>query len=507
MKWCGIAQAPSVADPTLVCQNPGDFKTMMWRRHERASDCIWIQQCQLTLRSGGAIQSSDYKSFADLDTSIGTPGDIVISPITEMDNTWMMCDTAWQPQPKGAIAISAKRLLDNTGAVVARGVAYQGSITRPWLAVADPTVYCQLNERSLAHEAGHVLSLPHVASGLMQTGGAGATLTLAECNQARTYLQNNTILDPPAQPSQRTDLVDYVFDERGDSPRGMGFLDINKVVATDNSASGGDLSFCIGTEGLVSTQLPTLGRVVNYWIALDADNNPKTGGDPAALIPGTPIKGVEFIAQVSFDLLRKTTTAALYEVGEFGRFVPVLLPPGLITAAIRTINLVICDPEKRFHGPTVIPKFSEIDFKIANKAFEFLGLPQGGRLFPRGLMLQAVSSVPSTQFMDMAPDKGGVLKFPEIHFPSVAVPAQITRGQFAPVAVQGMPPGVKLMVFLGQFKIEIPDMVTNDQGQAEFRFLVPANAPTRRTLLTVGIPDPRNAITADTIVEVVGPRP
>ena len=98
--------------------------------------------------------------FNDLSTAIGTPGDIVVSPITEMDAAWLNGDMIWNtptPQPKGIIAISARRLIDATGVEVARGIAYQGSITQPWLAVKDASLLCQLNERSLAHEFGHVL--------------------------------------------------------------------------------------------------------------------------------------------------------------------------------------------------------------------------------------------------------------------------------------------------------------------------------------------------------------
>ncbi|HXG48039.1 MAG TPA: hypothetical protein VNO52_10480 [Methylomirabilota bacterium] len=110
MKWCGIAEAPGIANPALVCEP--SFRDYMWRRHERASDRIWIPQCRITLRSGAAgISHLNYKMFGDLDTTTGLPGDIVVSPITEMDNTWLQCDMAWNtptPQPKGVIAVSAR---------------------------------------------------------------------------------------------------------------------------------------------------------------------------------------------------------------------------------------------------------------------------------------------------------------------------------------------------------------------------------------------------------------
>ena len=82
IKWCGISEAQSVNNPTLVCQAPGDFKTMLWRRQERASDCIWIPQCNMTLRSGGVIAMSDYHAFNDLSPTPGVLGDVQVSPHT-----------------------------------------------------------------------------------------------------------------------------------------------------------------------------------------------------------------------------------------------------------------------------------------------------------------------------------------------------------------------------------------------------------------------------------------
>src|SRR5262245_25367807 len=70
MKWSGITEAPSVSAPAASlpgCTNPGDapltFKGMLWRRHERASDGIFIPQCRITLRSGGTVHFSSYLKF------------------------------------------------------------------------------------------------------------------------------------------------------------------------------------------------------------------------------------------------------------------------------------------------------------------------------------------------------------------------------------------------------------------------------------------------------------
>lgn len=516
MKWCGITEAPSVNAPASSlpgCTNPGDdpltFKGMLWRRHERASDAIFIPQCRITLRSGGTVHFSQYLKFNDLDTSVGAPGDIVVEPDdAEMYQTWHECDELWGSQTKGIIAVSVRRLINTSGESVWRAASYVGSFTAPYLAANDPTEECQLNERSLAHEVGHILTLQHSnsADNLMESGGLGAEISTGQCNSMRNHLDSNTLLDPPGGlggGGQARNLVDFVFDTRRE--RGVGgkanHLDIRKVVAIDDSASGGDLSFYIGTEGLMPRRE---GQVTTYWIALDTDNDPATGADPFGFFPGRPMRGVELIAQIQGEGER--VAAALFAPNADGRWVAVELGR-LVLADIRDISLV-CDPLPSYRGPSSFPKFSEVGFRIDSGAFARLRFPAGGRLFPRGLRLQAAASMPGVQAVDLAPDEGGVLEFPEIVFPSIAVQGRAARGEVVPVVVDDMTPEVGLMLFLGRFAIGL-DARTDRRGHAEFEFVVPAEAPLGPTLLTVGVGDPSqpdNAVTADTVLEVVGRR-
>ena len=187
MKWCTYSEAASTNNPGLACQS--DFKTMLWRRHERATDCIWTPQARISLRSGGAVQKSDYTQFMDLDTAVGLPGDVsVVSPgLQDLIDTWIRCDMDWAAQPKGAIAVNVQNIVRFDGLPFARALAIQGSAVRPWMVVADPSVSCQHNERSLAKVAGQVLGVLPVttpANNLMVTGGLGANLSLAQIHQA-----------------------------------------------------------------------------------------------------------------------------------------------------------------------------------------------------------------------------------------------------------------------------------------------------------------------------------
>jgi hypothetical protein len=515
MKWCGLSEAPTVADPSLYCED--DFKSMLWRRHERASDCVWIPQSRLTLRSGGAIQHTGYTQFGDVNLGTGAPGDVVVdSPFTELLATFEECDMDWATQPKGIIAVSVNRLIDGAGNFVARGIAIEGSVTMPWMAVSDQEALSQLNERSLAHEAGHVLSLGHttVPGNLMQTGGAGATLDSGQIATARTYLSANTILDPPGGPVAQPDLVDYLFDAGGDGQPGEAYLDLKKVVAIDNSASGGDFSLFLATAAVLPEAgafAPTGGPItpfpVDYSIALDTDNDPTTGGNPMSIVPGLNLAGVELVAAIRVELDPGPggflATPRLWAFDPKEGFIDLTeeLAESL-EASARNLDLVLCDPAPGFVGPERHPIAAEMSFKLAGEAFPGLGLPAGGVLFPSGLRLQTQARSATSAVQDLGPDAPGVLDFPPIQFPRVEAPQLAQRGRLLTLSVAGMPPNRPLMVFLGELEID-PQAFSDGAGNAVLSFLVPVAARLGPTLLTVGIPDPTNAMTADTVVEVV----
>lgn len=145
MKWCGISEAPSVLLPQiLMCPNVNDFKTMMSHRHERASDCIFIPQARITLRSAGSVQVSDYQQFNDLITDVGVPGDVdnqtettTLGRPDEVLASWLICDQLWSSQPKGVLTVSVRLLTDIAEITIARGLSVIGSIVFPWMMVQD----------------------------------------------------------------------------------------------------------------------------------------------------------------------------------------------------------------------------------------------------------------------------------------------------------------------------------------------------------------------------------
>jgi hypothetical protein len=69
LRWCAIDNTPAVTNPMGAPANPyngtpePDTDSVLWRRHERASDNIWIPRAEITFRSGVTAAIRDMASF------------------------------------------------------------------------------------------------------------------------------------------------------------------------------------------------------------------------------------------------------------------------------------------------------------------------------------------------------------------------------------------------------------------------------------------------------------
>ena len=226
---------------------------------------------------------------------------------------------------------------------------------------------------------------------------------------------------------------------------------------------------------------------LNYWVLVDRDNDPATGGTPAAFPPGVPeaaFTGVELITHVRLvPATGATETTVWLFIG--GSFVP--------------------------SGSEFIAAFTEVDFNYHDR-------PSAGSLFGyvtisftnsvRGPLadvfrLQACTENEATATVDCLDDSGlgGGARYSVVPptFPVCGVtPALVDPGDTATVEVFGMDPNVDLHVVLGDRLVA--HGTTDDVGEAAIPFRVGVDSRTGTRLVTVGIDE--TALTADCFVEV-----
>ncbi|WP_299845008.1 hypothetical protein [uncultured Roseovarius sp.] len=526
LRWCGLIGAPSVDDPSLVGET--SFKDMLWRRHERASECIWIPQCRITLRSAAGVVKDDYQQIADIDDPLlddDDPGDVVIRvpdgpddgtaldrDYSELRQLWQNCDLAWGEQEKGLLALSLGRFIgrdenDNTVSVGVAGVALDYDdvsddmpLERPALAVIDPTFVGDANtERTLGHEVGHKLGICHPdqtcatagdATGSIMDSGAGTILiTESQCNAARDRLSGSTQLDPPAGTGDVLGLIDG----RGDPDEANipDLMDIRKIVAVDDTERGEGLRLVIRLQGALGA------NQVLHLVAMDTDNDSTTGAPLAPLVPNSTLTGVDL-----------AVLAQANENGVGPVQVRVAQGNALVVQNVPGVAAIGHNVRVTEHGPDALPPqvlASDMEFTFSAAALGSLGLDvTTGRLFPDGLRVQSATVVnlgDGETFVDEGPNAAAVLGFPDPDFPSVVTAGPACAGDLMGVEVKGLANGREVMAYLGEAKIE-PGVVTNQEGDASFDILVPEDAVAGPTLLTVGVKDPTNAVTADTIIDL-----
>ena len=417
MKWNALQEAPSIADPSLVCED--SFQDVLLRRHIRAGSCIWTPQCKIIL--GTVIgPTSNYGLFADADLSVGQPGDVVVGETNfwsqEMNDLVITCDNHWQSKPTGITAISIRRFVWPSGNQSAiKGVGFSNNGIRPFLFVVDPEFLGTAGnnhedrsiERTLAHEIGHTLGLCHADDNncdqlgnnstihnLMLSNGAedNKLLSANQCNIARTTYPS---VFTPNSTSERligslTDEHDHVNIFGKD-----GATDLFKVLFREKTESK-NLNILLGTNGL----LKNIDNVT-YSLIIDADNNANTGMSANTILSKSTQRGVDLMIEISVN--NGSMEANFIKDGA-----SVLRSSGqskdLISLSSKTISINAYTDE----GCTSKPVFDEIELEISAELFASLGLSnEYTSLFSKNSRIQAFSSYKSAEkrtILDQCPN-------------------------------------------------------------------------------------------------------
>lgn len=385
MRWCAVAGAPSIPLNPL----PGDptANDILRQRHTTANDEIFIPRANIRFRSGATAAITDYPILTDPDTTIGLPGDVLMDVSArnyeEFHQLIADCRLAWEqqdPTVEGITAVQINRFIDPTGAPLAvlgvGGRAAPGSVSQQAIAgrvmIADGTILAALNppdvdEKLLAHELAHAISLPHgngidddgdgildngdeVVTGASQLDGpnlmqyrvTGEELTILQAAQARLHaastipdiaiaLDASLVPDGVGIDPGFRDIIEFGFRDiiefgfrdiiefgfrdiiefGEDETLGFGFIDIIEFGAlVDDPSATGETTLFASTAGLL---WPDPVRAdAYYYFYIDTDLSGTTGGTPLDFgFPtggGTPETGIDLIVQVETGSTGETLT-------------------------------------------------------------------------------------------------------------------------------------------------------------------------------------------------------
>jgi hypothetical protein len=535
VRWCAIAGAPSQVNPGLVGE--ASIKDVLWRRHERVTDNIYQPQARIGLRSGATSSLPSFPVITDLNMSAGSqPGD-VLDPRFDGGVEWRAtinrCREVWRasaPTVTGLTAVHMRRFVDNAGNPTTLGGLGGLSVVSnspSQLARGDAMVIDSAFglsgspiriygpddvDKLLGHELGHGLSLwhgngvdddgngiidgpPHLTEPGETTNGPnlmqyqfsppGITVTAGQAarmrSQALLHIPDRET-DPEPLPLGNTGV-----DILGDVAIGMEFADINEFgTAVDPDA--GVTYFFTNFNGLLPDDLTGLA----VFFLIDTDNNPATGGDPSS-IPGTPsATGIDLVIKAEVNLSGGLATAGV-EVFKFNtaasQFETVVDPN--ISAEVTRELLALIDISDPSMVEDPIEVSNGVQVTIPSMLIDQLGMEIG-------LEMQTMMGM---EEIDGAQTN---LTFDIETFPSCQVIPQVAApGDTTVIEAIDLPPNSLVHAFLGAD--EVASGATDSAGNVALAFAIPLDTTLGDRLVTVGIDDPDNAITADCGVIVTNP--
>jgi hypothetical protein len=119
LSWCAVQGSPAASAPNITPEGSATADTstdaILWRRHERPTDNIYIPQADITFRSAinDAWGTLNFPIIADPDTNAAQQGDVrgedntVLGTGSEFETVINDCNTAWANLGRGGIGITA----------------------------------------------------------------------------------------------------------------------------------------------------------------------------------------------------------------------------------------------------------------------------------------------------------------------------------------------------------------------------------------------------------------
>lgn len=533
--WCIVQGSPAQAAPNIA----GDTATddLIWRRHERPTDAIYVNQSGITFRSAinNAWTTLDFPIIADPNTTLGVQGDMrgenVNTPAggAEFNTLINACDTAYNNIGRAGIGITmvnANMFHDAGGAYILivgwGGCAESGgncvspfdgrvvlvdnrylhpsSPNRNWPNGGGPFPVTDSLDVDAGHEMGHSLSLDHrngptnlMNPTLTDNSGDGDIdnigLTAAEVTALRTNALNVPGLeqDPPGVIVPAQVVAHRIPDAVREGKRLPVHLDLASVRVTLDEKKQE-----VGLTSQLFGLLPRKTSGLRYWFLIDRDGAP-TGADAEQLkqvgLADVRFAGADLVARA--DVRGQRVKGALWEFSD-GQLVPVTQGFRFELQTLVMHPLYIARPKDgKFQGP--VPVHNLIGLTLSNTLTK---VEMGG-----SLRVQAITGDGRQPVADLLEDRGDGVRFSleRPSFPHCFPEGDVRPGEMVGVKLEGLKPGAPIHGFLG------PRLVfrgeTNGEGGGTIKLEIPKDTTYGLHLVTVGID--KTALTADCVVNVV----
>ncbi len=531
--WCVVTGSPAEATPNIA----GDTATddILWRRHERPTDAIYVNQAGITFRSSinNAWTVLDFPEIADPDTTLGVPGDMRGEDVNvagvEFNALVNNCDTAYNGIGRAGIGITmvnANMFHDAAGnyigivgwggcaeiggncvtpfdgrvVVIDNRYLHPGSPSRVWPNGGGPFGVTDSLDIDAGHEMGHSLSLNHRNDNtalmnpiLSDNDGNGdldnILLNAAEVTALRANALNVPGLeqDPPGVIVPASVVAHRIPDRVRESSYGPAYLDLASVRVTFDEKKQE-----VGLTSQLFGLLPRRARGLLYWFLIDTDG--KNGGaDPQSLeklgLGDVNLAGVDLVARA--EVRGQRVVGAVWAVRE-GRLVRLRDGFRFELQTLVMHPLYVTRPrDGKLQGP--VPVHNLIGLTLAN---QLVGIQMGG-----SLRVQAVAGDRRRGATDLLDDRGeGPTFFLERpSFPHCFPADDVGPGERVSVRLEGLKPDAPIHALLGPRLVYRGE--TDREGGGTIELEIPRDTTPGLHLVTVGID--KTALTADCVVNVI----
>jgi hypothetical protein len=550
IQWCVVAGSPTAVSPgTVDPDNPGaDTNTVLWRRHERVSDRIYLRQpasnaandvVPVTFRSAADTQTFLLnRSFPIIDGpwNPSKNGDVSSSDLPAIEQE---CNKQWGPNAPGIPVISVNHL-DGQANVGVGGYGFATSsgdstLHSTW-GITTTYNYVVITDRKyaisgdadanlLAHELGHALNMlhtdvnmnvmkhsfdsadpPHTFSTAIEDGvdetpttvsnGGGPFTPMPRCAGTSNVNCINQIdwhqQEAMKWPGNALDPPDSLITAL--LPSFLLLDTLGDVPAVENFV---DLSAVRVTgdvpAGVMHVTFRLVGQIphsftpIDYFFLADLDNNAATGGTPGQFPSDADLPPNSFTGVEL--IVRVRAQQCCGEISTFTVTPTVWLFQGGVFQEQASGFAAASIEDTGSDNPA--PHFAFLDVLFP------LSLPTGN------VRVQAITNDTANNTSDKLDDTdaGAVGSLAPPQFPVCGVsPSPVQPGVDINVTASGLVPNASAKIMVADFLLRVTTADAN--GNVNATVAVPSDSRTGLRLITVGTLG--TALTADCAVDVEG---